>query len=431
MTETSPAAAPGPQDKTATPSVRRRLLTVFLPFAAAYFLSYLYRTVNAVIADELTASLGVTAAGLGLLTSAYFIAFGLFQAPLGLLLDRFGPRRVEAALLLVAAAGAALFAVGEDLATLAAGRALIGLGVSACLMAALTANVMWWPKERLPMINGLFIAFGGLGAVFATTPVRLLLTLTDWRGLFLGLAVATVVAALAIAVTVPERRPAAGDAGAGRASLADMLRGTAAVFANRLFWRLAPAAAAVQGVFMAYASLWAGPWLRDVDGFDRLGVALHLQYAAIAMVAGYASFGVIADMARRWGLTPLAVQSAGMALAVAVQAALALGLPLPPALAWVLYPFLATSSVMSYALLSQDFPPEMAGRVITAVNLLMFLVAFALQTAIGALIGLYPATEAGGYAAEGHRMALLCAVALQTAALAWQIRPRPPVTPAG
>ncbi|MFZ2326106.1 MAG: MFS transporter, partial [Rhodoferax sp.] len=103
-------------------------------YAAGYFLSYGLRSVNAVIAPELMQELGITAAGLGMLTSAYFLAFGLFQLPLGLLLDRFGPRRVEAALLLVAAAGCALFAVGTSLQALAVARALIGLGVSACLM---------------------------------------------------------------------------------------------------------------------------------------------------------------------------------------------------------------------------------------------------------------------------------------------------------
>lgn len=417
MTETTAVQgeqAPG------RPSVARRVLTVFLPFALAYFLSYLYRTVNAVIADELTAALGVTAAGLGFLTSAYFIAFGLFQPPLGLLLDRFGPRRVESALLLVAAAGAALFALGDDLATLAAGRALIGLGVSACLMAALTANVMWWPRERLPMINGLFLACGGLGAVFATTPVRALLGVTDWRGLFLGIAAATVAVAAVLFVTVPERR----QAGAGRATLGDMLRGTAAVFRSAAFWRLAPACAAVQGAFLAYISLWAGPWLRDVEAMDRPAVATHLQYAAVAMVAGYASFGLIADAVRRIGLTPLAVQTAGVAVAVAIQGAIALGVGgLSPMAGWVLYAYFASSSVMGYSVLTQWFPAELAGRVNTAVNLLMFVVAFTLQPAIGWLLGMFPAGN--GYAAEGHRAAMLAVVALQAACVAWQILFRP------
>lgn len=412
MTETT-TASPGACG--AAPSVARRVLTVFLPFALAYFLSYLYRTVNAVIADELTAALGVTAAGLGFLTSAYFIAFGLFQPPLGLLLDRYGPRRVECALLLVAAAGAALFALGGDLATLAVGRALIGLGVSACLMAALTANVMWWPRERLPLVNGLFLACGGLGAVFATTPVRMLLDVTDWRGLFLGIAAATVAVAALLFVSVPERRLP----GSGRATLGAMLRGTAAVFRSGVFWRLAPACASVQGVFLVYISLWAGPWLRDVEAMDRLGVATHLQYAAVAMVAGYASFGLIADAARRVGLTPLAVQTAGVGVAVAVQGAVALDIGLSPMAGWALYAYFASASVMGYSVLTQRFPAELAGRVNTAVNLLMFVVAFTLQPAIGALLGALPA--GAGYAVEGHRMAMLAVVALQGACVAWQM----------
>lgn len=111
-------------------------LRVFLPFGAGYFLSYLYRSVNAVIALDLAASIGLDAATLGLLTSAYFLTFAAFQLPLGVLLDRYGARRVEAVLLLFAGLGAFLFWLGETPAALIAGRALIGLGVSACLMAA-------------------------------------------------------------------------------------------------------------------------------------------------------------------------------------------------------------------------------------------------------------------------------------------------------
>ncbi|WP_448188160.1 MFS transporter [Azospirillum sp. sgz301742] len=401
------------------PSVPYRILRVFAPFAVGYFMSYLFRTVNAVIADELTASLGITAAGLGFLTSAYFFAFGAFQAPLGLLLDRFGPRRIETALLLVAAAGAALFSVGEGLGTLAVGRALIGIGVSACLMAAITANVMWWPVDRLPMVNGLFMASGGLGAVFATTPVRALMTVTDWRGLFLGLALVTVACAALLFVVVPERPRRSGGT-----TFRALLRGTAEVFSSRTFWRMAPPAVVMQGAFMAYMALWAGPWLRDVEGFDKQEVATHLQYAAMAMVAGYTGFALASEALRRRGLPPMTVATTGIVLATVVQVALLLGLPLPPVVAWVLYPLFASASVMIYAILSQGFAPEMAGRVNTAANLLMFVVAFALQWGLGSVIGAFPPGAHGGYAPEGHRLALGIVVAGQVAALLWQLWPR-------
>ncbi|HYH37411.1 MAG TPA: MFS transporter, partial [Azospirillum sp.] len=288
-----------------------------------------------------------------------------------------------------------------------------------CLMAAITANVVWWPAERLPLVNGLFMASGGLGAVFATTPVRALMTITDWRGLFLALAVVTAACAALLYVVVPER-PRRG----GGATWGAMLRGTGQVFSSPVFWRLAPSSVVVQGVFMAYMALWAGPWLRDVEGFDKAAVATHLQYAAMAMVAGYTGFALATDALRRRGMSPAAVATGGLLLATLVQAAMLAGLPLPPVIAWMLYALFASASVLVYAVLSQSFPAELAGRVNTAANLLMFAVAFSLQWGLGSVIGAFPPGPQGGYAPEGHRLALLIVVALQAAALLWQLWPR-------
>ena len=161
-----PAAAP---EGSRVGSVPGRLpaataLRVVAPFAFGYFLSYLFRVVNAVIGPELAAELGLTAGDLGLLTAAYLLAFAALQLPLGVLLDRFEPRKVEACLLLVAAAGGLVFSLARTPGGLAAGRALIGLGVSACLMAAFRAFVQWFPREKLALVNGVQLAAGGLGA---------------------------------------------------------------------------------------------------------------------------------------------------------------------------------------------------------------------------------------------------------------------------
>ena len=164
---------------------------MFLPFAGGYYLSYLYRSVNAVIAEDLSADVGLSASDLGLLTSAYFVAFAAFQIPLGLLLDRYGARKVHGLLLLLAALGALGFALGDGLLQLWLARALIGLGVAGGLMAALKAITQWFPESRWPVVNGCFLAMGGLGAMSATAPVEALLQVTDWRGIFVGLAAAT------------------------------------------------------------------------------------------------------------------------------------------------------------------------------------------------------------------------------------------------
>ena len=138
------------------------LVRVFVPFACGYYLSYLYRTVNAVISPDLVRDLGVDANELGLLTSAYFLAFASFQIPLGVLLDRMGPRRVDAGLLAIAGLGALVFAQSDAFAGLVLGRALIGLGVSAALMASMKAFTLWFPLSRFASLNG-YLPTGSIG----------------------------------------------------------------------------------------------------------------------------------------------------------------------------------------------------------------------------------------------------------------------------
>jgi sugar phosphate permease len=169
---------------------------LYFPLALGYSISYFFRNANAIIEGDLVRELGLGPADLGLLTSVYFISFAAFQLPLGVLLDRYGPRRTEAVLLLFAAVGALIFSQSDTLSGLIVGRLLIGLGVSACLMAAFKAYVIWFSNQRLPMINGLQMVAGGLGALVATTPLQNVLSITDWRGVFTGLAIITVFASL-------------------------------------------------------------------------------------------------------------------------------------------------------------------------------------------------------------------------------------------
>jgi predicted MFS family arabinose efflux permease len=388
------------------------LLRVFLPFAGGYFLSYLYRTVNAVIAPDLVQSLNLNAADLGLLTSMYFLTFALFQLPLGVLLDRFGPRRVEAVLLLFAAAGALLFALSDGRSGLLLGRALIGLGVSACLMASFKAFVIWFPPLRLPAVNGWIMAAGGLGALAATAPVEAALRITDWRGLFLGLSVATWIIAAAVFWVVPER---SGRSGGG--TLREQWQGVGSIFRSRLFWRIVPLTVLSQATFMAIQGLWAGPWLRDVAGLERSTMASYLLLIAAAMVAGYLSVGTLAVWLSRFNIRPLAVAAGGMLLFMLTQLAIVVVwtstiLPL-----WMLFGFFGTSGIVTYAALSQQFPPWLAGRVNTALNLLVFIAAFIGQWSIGAIIGHW--SQEDGYAPPGYQVAFGMVLVLQVVAFVW------------
>jgi len=392
----------------------RHLLRVFLPFALGYFISYLFRNVNAVIAPDLVRDLALDPASLGLLSSVYLLSFGAFQLPLGLLLDRFGPRRVEAALLLLAAAGAYLFGHAQSLTGLVAGRALIGLGVSACLMAAFKAFVIWFPRERLPLANGVQMVSGGLGALAATTPVELALHVTDWRGVFSAVALLTLLAAVGVFLLVPEK-PAAHS----KETLTGQLRGIGTVLRSRYFWRLAPWAFTAQAAYLSIFGLWAGPWLRDVAGYERTEVAGTLSGLALATIVGYLLFGSLADRLARRGITPLRVANTGMTLFALVQVGLLVvtdGWVLP---LWLLFGVCGTSCILPYAVISQHFPAELSGRANTALNLLVFFAAFVAQWGIGAIIGLWPETAAGGYALAGYRAGFAAVLGVQALAAAW------------
>jgi len=388
-------------------------LAVFLPFACGYFLSYLYRVVNAVIAPDLVRDVGLDASALGLLTSVYFLTFAAFQLPLGILLDRYGPSRTEGLLLLVAALGAWVFSVADSTTGLLLGRGLIGFGVSACLMAAFKAYVQWFPSDRLPQVNGFQMAAGGLGALSATQPVEFALQFTDWRGVFQVLALLTVGVAVLLLTVVPQR--AQEQTGIG---LGDQARGIARVFTSRLFWRIAPWTVASQASFLSIQGLWSGPWLRDVGGFDRPAVASVLAAVAVSMVLGFIALGTLAQRVGRAGGRPLLVTDVGMLVFMALQALLIVGVPALAWPVWLLFGFFGTIGIIPYAVLSQRFPVQLAGRVNTGLNLLVFVTAFAAQWAMGAIINLWPAGD-GHYALAGYRAAFGMMLALQVVATAW------------
>lgn len=390
------------------------MLRVFVPFAAGYFLSYLYRVVNAVIAPDLVADAALDAAALGFLTSAYFLAFGLFQLPLGLLLDRFGPRRTESALLLLAALGALVFAASSGLLGLTLGRAMIGLGVSACLMAAFKAFVLWFPRERLPLVNGLQMAAGGLGALAGTAPIEAALALTNWRGVFVLLALCTFAVAVVIFLVVPERT-----GGQARGRFGEQLRGVGEVFGSQVFWRIAPWTVASQATFLSVQSLWTGPWLRDVAGLERAAVANVLALIAVAMILGFVVIGALAERLSRLGTPPMRVAAVGMIAFMVLLIPIIFEWREAAVIVWMLFGFFGTTSILPYAVLSQTFPPQLAGRVITGLNLMVFLVAFAAQWAIGVLINLWPRALDGGYAPRGYQAALAMMFALQLTGMAW------------
>jgi MFS family permease len=385
---------------------------IYPAFAAAYLLSYVYRTANAVISPDLTRELAVDPAALGLLTGAYFLAFALMQLPAGMLLDRYGPRRVEPVLLALAALGAIGFGIAGSLPELVAARALIGLGVSVCLMAPLKGIAVWYPPDRHASLAGWMMVAGGVGALCATAPLELALRAVSWRAVFVALGAATIVVAIAIAWRVPDVSPPR-----ERPGLAAQWQGVRAVLADRRFWWIAPLGGFGMGSFMAIQGLWAVPWMMDVAGLTRAEAARHLLAMGVVVLAGYVALGTFATRLAHRGIAARHLFAAGFGTHAVVLAIIVAELP-GSYVWWSLYGLGAAANVLAFSVLNEGFARELAARANTSLNLMMFLGSFATQWGIGIVVAL-ARDRYGLSAASGLRLAFVAVLALDVLAFAW------------
>jgi uncharacterized protein (DUF736 family)/MFS family permease len=388
----------------------RLIACVLLPFAAGYYLSYLFRSINALIANDLVAELNISAADLGLLTSVYFLVFAAVQLPFGALLDRYGPKTIQSALLLLASSGALIFALADGLIGLIVGRAVLSLGVALALMAGFKAIVLWFPPERIVLANGWYVMLGALGAVTATAPAELVVQSVGWRGLFALLAGLSALAALLLLFAAPERH----DHPVRALPIASLW----AIYRDRRFWRMAPLSAIGIGTSWSLQGLWAAPWLRDVAGLDRASIVEHLSVMAFAVCTSALLLGVLAKWLRHRGVKTEWMLASVLALSMTAQASLLTGCPLPSHLTWSLIAAAGAATVLSFAILSEYFPKEISGRANAALNLLHVGVAFLLQTGTGLIIARWPQFD-GGYPAEAHQTAMAALLGLEVVALGW------------
>ena len=376
----------------------QKFIFIFLPFACGYFLSYLYRSTNAVLAPYLSSDLNLNAEQLGLITSAYFLTFGLFQLPLGVLLDKYGARKVQSILFLIAAIGAILFSLGNDVWSLVTARGLIGLGVSGALMAAFKAFAVWFPKERLPLLIGLFMSAGGMGAIVASTPLEMALQITDWRGVYLFIGIVTIFVGILIFFVVPEKQ----ENNYNEKPL-PVLKVLKHIYTSYAFWRIGPLSGIAGGTGLAILGLWAGPWLSDIGKFNQNEIANILFISTIMMTIGTTSLGIITDYLRKFNISPVGVMGGALFVFIIPLTIITFGI-MPKAIwPWVILSITSLAATLAYAGLSQHFPTSYAARASTAINLICFLMAFIAQYAIGFIMQLVEPGKQSGYSIKAYQ----------------------------
>lgn len=377
---------------------------VFLSFAFTYFFSTLVRAITATLAPTLSAELALSSGDLGLLAGAYFLGFAVMQLPLGSALDRHGPRRVLLALLGVAVLGCAAFAMAQHFVALILARALIGVGVSACLMAPLTAFRRSFEPQAQLRANSWMLMSGSLGMVASTLPVQWMLPLLGWRGLFWLIAALLALSMAAIVACVP--------ADASPRASALRTEGYAAIWRQRSFLRFAPLAFFHYGGMIAVQSLWAGPWLVRVCGWAPEQAAAGLFAINLSMLVAFLAWGLMVPRLYKAGWSAQRLVAWGVPVSL-LFLLLIIGLG-ERATAWAWAVFCVSSSVLSLSqpAVGQASPAEQAGRALSAYNLVIFGGIFALQWGLGLAIDAFARMGGSTLSAFQGALALMASCAI-------------------
>lgn len=368
-----------------SPLSPRKAVLVFSAFALAYFLSALIRAITATLAPTLVQEFSLQSRDLGLLAGGYFLGFAATQLPLGRWLDRLGPKRVEIAFLSLAVVGCLAFALAQSFWGLLAARVLCGAGVSACLMAPLTGYRRWYAPEQQMRANSWMLMVGAFGMVASTLPVQWLMPLLGWRGIFVLLGVLVAMAMLAIAWQSPPWQTETTAAPTPEGVLASYRE----VWRHPYFRKLAPLGFFNYGGMVAMQTLWAGPWMVKVAGYSALQAATGLFWLNVAMLLAYWLWGWANPWLARQGHTADRLIRWGMPLNFGLFAILLIAGGAISTGATVLFSLVCVSctvAALAQPAVGMAFPAALAGRALSAYNLVIFSGVFAVQWGIGLLL---------------------------------------------
>jgi MFS family permease len=360
----------------------RQLLPLFAwaTGAAFFFYAWVLRVGPSVMVEELMRDFAVGAGVLGHLSAAYFYGYAGMQIPVGVLLDRFGPRRLMTAAALVCAGGCVLFATSDSLAAATAGRFLIGASSAFSLVGAMAVAGQWFPTNRFAILSGLAMAAGMTGGVFGQAPLRLAVEASDWRTISLLLTAGGLVLAAAAWATVRDRRRGSG-------GFADMLAGLAVVLRHRQSWLIALVGLGTSAPLLGFASLWGVPYLEVAHGYPRAQAATLTSLIFIGWAVGAPAIGWFSDRIQRRKaplVAGLLLQTLTLAMLVYVPALPMVAL----AVLCFLVGFFGSAQIVCFALVRENHPPTLTSTGIGFVNAMVTGAGALFQPLVGLILDL-------------------------------------------
>ncbi len=410
-----------------TASFLRARRTVFAILLAGYVLSFFHRTAPAAIAAELQRAFDIPAAVLGTLAATYFYVYTLLQIPVGVLADTVGPRRLLVGGSLVAGIGSLAFALAPTWEIAAIGRTLVGVGVSVAFIAILKINATWFEARRFATLNGVTMFAGNLGAVVAGAPLAWIVTQASWRAVFVALGALSLVLALVTWWRVRDRPEMLGYAPVASppppGAKLDWREALASVLANPATWPAFVVNVGIGGCYLAFAGLWAVPWLEYAYGYPRVVAAQHASLLLLGVAVGAVAIGVVSD---RLGNRRRVMRFCTFAFALSwLPWLLNVAWPLPATLAWFFaMGLLIPGFTLSWTIAKEVNRPEHSGIATSVVNTGIFLGTGILQPLVGWAIDRGRAAGDPG-AAWSTGIAILAGAAALGALASLAVRERP------
>jgi MFS family permease len=393
----------------------RRAVPIIAGLIAVYLLAHFYRVSTGVIAPDIMADTGIGPEAMGGLSSAFFFAFAFSQIPFGILLDRYGPRRVVPAVASLAAIGAFVFASSDGVTGLTIGRALMGVGTAPVLMGSLVVGARWFPPDRFAAVASFFVAMGTLGALMATTPLGAVAEFAGWRGAFYIMGFVTLGCAAVAYLVVRDAPPGHPYYSRTPETLDKVARGLGEVLRNPQLKFVIAINSVGYAAVLAITALWGGPYLSEVYGLEPIARGNVLLLMTFGQVLGHLVYGRLDRILdTRKGLI---VFGAMASITILLVLALSPGMPL-----WLLTGlFVLLGLISGYTVIITThgraiFPERLVGRGMSTNNTSVFLGAAVVQSLTGLLIGAFE-TETGAPSETGFRVMFGFLAALQIVAL--------------
>lgn len=365
-----------------------RAWAIFAVCVLGFNLSMFYRVSVTMISPELARDLSLSASQLGDLSAAFFYAFALCQIPLGMALDRLGPRRVMTILGLVGVGSAAMFAMSTSASTAVIARVLMGLGMSCNLMGPLYLISIWFPPTRFATVSGLFMSLGVLGQLGAATPLVYLSQALGWRGAFFAMAALNLVQVAALYLIVRDRQPGVEPPATVREN---PLKGLGQVMRMPSYWIISMGNFFRYGCIMSVLGLWGGPYLINALGLSPVQAGNALLCVSLGFMIGQPVAGRLSDSVlktRKYMIIPSLFTSALLSLLLGW---------LPQGLAvWAVYAMFFALGLSSapgqimFAHIRELAPPHLAARAMTSTNLFLMVGPAAVMQFTGFLVDIEP-----------------------------------------